>query len=232
MCIFITMRKIDVSVDQINQIIKDYIENKLSTNALNEKYKIPKKRILLILKENNVELRNSGRMFNGGRKVADKKWRDANKEHTSEKHRKWRIKNIEYRKQYIKEWRENNKERIKETKRIYEKKRKDSDPKYKLVANFRTAIYTVLKENNLKKYSSYFDTLGYSPEQLIEHLEKQFIDNMSWDNYGKWHVDHILPITSFEFETVDDNEFKKCWSLENLRPLWGPENISKSNKIL
>lgn len=228
------MKKIDISVDQVKQIIQDYLENKLSSNALHEKYKIPKKRILLILKENNIELRNSGRIYIGGVKESYKRYikKEGVKERKISISKIWQEKNKEYRKQYIKEWRENNKERVKETKRIYEKKRKDSDPKYKLVANFRTAIYTVLKENNLKKYSSYFDTLGYSPEQLIEHLEKQFIDNMSWDNYGKWHVDHILPITSFEFETVDDNEFKKCWSLENLRPLWGPENISKSNKIL
>lgn len=226
------MRKIEISEDQINEIVKLYSENKLSSNFLSEKFKIPKKRILSILKEKNIELRSSGRIFIGGKKIADKKWRDANKEYTSQKHRKWRINNIEYRKQYIKEWRENNKDKIKETKRIYEKTRKAKDPKYKLIANFRTAIYTVLKENNLTKYSSYFDTLGYKPEDLIEHLEKQFEGDMSWDNYGKWHVDHILPITSFEFETVDDTEFKKCWSLENLRPLWGIENISKSNKIL
>ena len=54
---------------------------------------------------------------------------------------------------------------------------------------------------------------------------------MSWNNYGKWHVDHIIPISSFKFESIHDVEFKKCWSLDNLQPLWGSENIIKSNKL-
>lgn len=55
---------------------------------------------------------------------------------------------------------------------------------------------------------------------------------MSWENYGKWHVDHIQPITSFKFEDTNDDDFKKCWCLNNLQPLWGYDNISKSNKML
>jgi hypothetical protein len=73
--------------------------------------------------------------------------------------------------------------------------------------------------------------VGYSAEQLKEHLEKQFKDGMNWENYGEWHVDHIKPISSFIFETCDDEQFKVCWSLENLQPMWGIENIKKGNKI-
>jgi hypothetical protein len=54
---------------------------------------------------------------------------------------------------------------------------------------------------------------------------------MTWDNYGEWHIDHIKPISSFTFETCDDEQFKECWSLENLQPMWGVENIKKGNKI-
>jgi hypothetical protein len=101
------------------------------------------------------------------------------------------------------------------------------DPKYKLGRNTRTAVYTCLKEANVSKYRSTFDTLGYTLEELMKHLENQFVDGMSWDNYGEWHVDHIRPMSSFEFESVDDPEFKVCWSLDNLQPLWGPDNLSK-----
>ena len=58
------------------------------------------------------------------------------------------------------------------------------------------------------------------------------MEGMTWENYGEWHVDHKLPITSFNFTTVFDDDFKKCWALDNLQPMWGNENISKSNKIL
>ena len=55
---------------------------------------------------------------------------------------------------------------------------------------------------------------------------------MTWDNYGEWHVDHIIPMSSFEFESVEDREFKICWSLKNLQPLWGLDNLIKGSKLL
>jgi hypothetical protein len=82
------------------------------------------------------------------------------------------------------------------------------------------------------KYGHYFDVLQYTPDELINHLEKQFKDDMTWDNYGIWHVDHKFPITSFDIQEMGDEEFMKCWSLENLQPMWGEENIRKSNKVL
>jgi hypothetical protein len=52
---------------------------------------------------------------------------------------------------------------------------------------------------------------------------------MSWSNYGKWHIGHIRPKASFEFENVDDEDFKACWSLNNLQPMWARKNIKKSD---
>ena len=122
-------------------------------------------------------------------------------------------------------------DKIRKTKRDYERNRKANDPLYKLISNFRTAIYQVLKENRVDKNQSYFDVLQYTPEQLIVHLEKQFTEGITWENYGEWHVDHKLPISSFNIQKMGDSEFMKCWSLENLQPMWGEENIRKSNKI-
>jgi len=67
-------------------------------------------------------------------------------------------------------------------------------------------------------------------------VESLFKPGMNWNNYGygknKWHVDHIRPISSFNFESTDDPEFKECWSLENLQPLWQEENLRKGAKIM
>ncbi len=82
----------------------------------------------------------------------------------------------------------------------------------------------------MDKYGHYFDILQYTPEQLITHLELQFKDTMGWNNYGEWHVDHKLPITHFNISEIGDEEFMRCWSLDNLQPMWGIENIRKSNK--
>ena len=67
----------------------------------------------------------------------------------------------------------------------------------------------------------------------MSHIESQFKEGMSWKNHGihGWHIDHIRPISSFNFESCNDPEFKECWALENLQPLWAKENLSKSNKI-
>jgi hypothetical protein len=121
-------------------------------------------------------------------------------------------------------------DKIRQIKRDYERNRKARDPIYKLISNFRTAIYQVLKESNVEKNKHYFDILQYTPEQLISHLENKFTDKMSWDNYGDWHVDHKLPITHFNIYEMGDEEFMRCWSLDNLQPMWGIENIRKSNK--
>ena len=123
-------------------------------------------------------------------------------------------------------------DKYRENKRTYEKTRKDNDPLYKLINNFRTAIYQVLKESNVQKNGHYFEILKYTPDELIVHLENQFTEGMTWDNYGQWHVDHISPISLHNINEIGDDEFMKCWSLSNLQPLWADENIRKSNKVL
>lgn len=225
------MKKIKPTTEELNKILKMYNEELLGSQTISEKTGISKPTILRILKENGVVMGPSGRRFIGGKKIADKKWRDSNKEHLSLKHKNWSEKNREHLFEYHKKWRTENIDKWRKTKRDYEKNRKDSDPLYKLISNFRTAIYTVLKESNVDKYGHYFDILQYTPEELINHLEKQFKDDMTWDNYGIWHVDHKLPITSFDIQEMGDEEFMRCWSLDNLQPMWGEENIRKSNKL-
>lgn len=64
--------------------------------------------------------------------------------------------------------------------------------------------------------------------ELKSHLESLFTEGMSWDNYGKWHIDHIKPCSLFNHEIKSD--FIECWSLKNLQPLWASENIKKGDK--
>ena len=226
------MKKIELTESQVSEIIKLYTEDLLGSPTISEKLKIHKTIILNTLRDNGIVLGPSGRRNIGGKKVADKKWRDNNKEYLANKSKTWYEQNKEHRKEYHKKWRTDNIDKWRQTKRNYERNRKSIDPLYKLISNFRTAIYQVLKESNVEKNRHYFDILQYTPEELIIHLESQFKDTMSWDNYGEWHVDHKLPITSFNIEEMGDKEFMKCWALENLQPMWGEDNIRKSNKIL
>lgn len=79
-----------------------------------------------------------------------------------------------------------------------------------------------------------WDILDYTLINLKEHLESLFKNGMSWSNYGLhgWHIDHIRPISSFNFVSTEDEQFKQCWMLSNLQPLWAFDNLSKFNKII
>jgi len=225
------MKKYVPTEKELSIILKMYNEELLGSQTISEKTGISKPTILRILKENGVKLGPSGRRFIGGKKIADKKYRNKNIEKLYENHKKWYEENKDKWKEYIKDYREKNADKIREIKRTYEKTRKHNDPIYKLINNFRTAIYQVLKESNVQKNGHYFEILKYSPDELITHLEEQFTGEMSWDNYGIWHVDHIRPISSFNIQEIGDESFMECWSLKNLQPLWGDENIRKSNKM-
>ena len=87
-----------------------------------------------------------------------------------------------------------------------------------------------LKTKNMQSNSGTFKMLGCTPDELRLHLEKQFIDNMSWDNYGRygWHIDHIIPISSAKTE----EEVYKLAHYTNLQPLWAKDNYYKGDKIL
>lgn len=226
------MKKIIPTEEEIKQIKIMFVDEFKGLREISEKIGWSTFTISRILKENGVFIKGSGRKFLGGKKVADKKYRQKNKERLDEYTRIWYEQNKERRKEYLKEYREKNIDKIREVKRNYERTRKANDPLYKLISNFRTAIYQVLKENNVDKNGHYFDILKYTPEELISHLENQFKDGMTWDNYGEWHVDHSKPISVFNIKEIGDSEFMKCWSLSNLQPMWGDENIRKSNKII
>ena len=115
-------------------------------------------------------------------------------------------------------------------KRYYNKeKQKNRYHNNKVTFNFSRRMRKSL--NGIKESKSWESLVNYKLEDLKEHLEKQFKDGMSWDNYGEWHIDHIIPVSNFIIESVESEEFKKCWELNNLQPLWADENIKKSNKM-
>ena len=72
--------------------------------------------------------------------------------------------------------------------------------------------------------------MGYSLNDLVTHLERQIAPGMTWANYGKWHIDHVRPVSSFSYVVETDPAFRECWALANLRPLWAKANIIKGGK--
>jgi len=114
-----------------------------------------------------------------------------------------------------------------------------TDHYYRLRDLASSSIRGALKRNGGSKNGvRTFDKLPYTLRQLKEHLENQFEDWMTWDNHGMyepnkrtWHIDHIIPHSSFLYDSLDHPDFQKCWALNNLRPLCSLKNIQKGNKI-
>lgn len=163
-------------------------------------------------------------------KVREKtrRWMETNAERKRETNRAWKLRNADKAKQQNRDWWATNKKRACE----YTAQRR-STPRGAIEASIRSGIYSRLsREAGRKGKAKTFDLLGYSVEELVAHLERQFLKGMSWGNYGEWHVDHIVPVSSFNYETFQDSEFRACWAITNLRPMWGKDNYAKGAKRL
>ena len=102
-------------------------------------------------------------------------------------------------------------------------------PHGRLSMRMRVAIGKALKGSKLnRKWSA---LVGYDATALKKHIEGRFLPGMGWDNYGQWHIDHITPKSKFNYNSADDPDFKKCWALSNLQPLWAEDNLRKNNKL-
>ncbi len=151
------------------------------------------------------------------KKEYDKKYRIKNKDKIDNRIKNYTIKNkkkISIRKL---EWSRKNKNRINENIR----KRKNSEPIFKLKVLFRTKLNKILK---VKKNKT-FEIIGCSPNELKIHLESQFKNGMTWQNHGHygWHIDHIIPLSTGKTY----NELIKLSHYTNLQPLWWYENLEK-----
>lgn len=113
----------------------------------------------------------------------------------------------------------------------YNRKRRKNDPRFRLRHNVSKTIGKALKKKTgVPQTGSKWAALNYQPEDLVQHFEAHFYPDMSWDNYGRvWVIDHVIPDSWFEYESIDDLGFKQSWAIDNLRPCYKEENESKSN---
>lgn len=105
-----------------------------------------------------------------------------------------------------------------------------SDPVARLHQNVSRAIRSSLSYGT-KRRKKWESLVGYTTLDLKQHLEKQFKPGMTWENYGEWHIDHIIPVAVFNFGSYEHEDFKRCWALKNLQPMWAKENISKGARL-
>jgi hypothetical protein len=174
-----------------------------------------------------------------------------NKEKIDKSQLNFRIKNRERLKEYAKKYREENPEKAKESskksktkhkekvlkiKQKYQEYKSKTDPVWKMRRSISRDISKKIKKNK----NSFLNFLNYSINDLKNHLEKQFEPWMNWENRGTynpntwkdddlstwtWNIDHIIPHSLFNYTSLEDEDFKKCWSLDNLRPYSAKQNI-------
>jgi hypothetical protein len=150
-------------------------------------------------------------------------YKENNKEVIAERKKRWRDNNPDYNKQYY----EANKDRIRKKKAEYDKQKRETDPMYKLRKNLRTRLYHALKGQ--ARNGSAVRDMGCTVEELRKHLESEWQEGMSWDNYGEWHIDHVVPLSRFNLS--DRTELLRACHYTNLQPLWAKENILKKDMV-
>ncbi len=116
-----------------------------------------------------------------------------------------------------------NKEIVLEKQLKRQKERLKTDAEFHIRRKLRNRLYCALKRKAWKKDTKFADYIGCTLEHLKTHLESKFTDGMSWENKGKWHIDHIIPLDSAQ--TVE--ELYKLCHYTNLQPLWAIDNIKK-----
>ena len=109
--------------------------------------------------------------------------------------------------------------------------RRRTDISFNLACRMKSLMHTSLRST--KNGSKWEDLAGYSVDKLKKHLEKQFIDGMTWERFlnGEIHIDHKILVSVFNFSSPDDADFKRCYALKNLQPMWGIENLKKGNNL-
>jgi hypothetical protein len=145
------------------------------------------------------------------------------------------------RKIYLTSYYELNGDKLRATQKEYQNKKYYSDPAYRLRKIISGSVSKSLKSRKiLKNKKSYLKYLPYSTKELKQHLENQFEPWMTWDNQGTynhktwkdedkstwvWNIDHIIPHSIFQYTSMEDQSFKECWALSNLRPYSAKQNI-------
>lgn len=223
---------------------------KLSIQQSNKKYREKHKdkirAYLMLWREKNRESIKAYKKANRERfYIKNKEWNKNNRDKLLNYKKRWYKKHRQEILNYHKEYYKNNKEvillkmskyakskrkKLTEYQSEYRKRRELQDPIYLLRRRLRTRARIAFTRKGLIKNDSFSVLLGCSYEEVRKYLEKQFLEGMSWENYGKWHIDHIKPLKLFNLSLLEEQ--KKAFNYTNLQPLWAIDNLKKGIKYM
>jgi hypothetical protein len=214
--------------------------------SIKEKRKIYKKQYDKENEEENKAKRKAKYQENKEqRQLASKEYYFINKDKIAIKKHEYYENNKDEIIENVKIYARNNKDKLRIYRQKYDNNKRANDPSFKIKCAISANINFHIKKNGgSKQRKSCLDFLPYSMEELIQHLVKQFqlpgnewmtienhgiYDLETWDDNDpqtwKWHLDHIIPQSDLPYSSMEDENFKKCWALENLRPYSAKQNI-------
>lgn len=166
-------------------------------------------------------------------------WAEENREKSRQIKSAWKKRNPEIVRRHAREGARRNSEKVAARKKIYreanphvareyQRKRRAENVNQRVNDAMGNRFRDVLRSN--KGGRSWKHLAGYDVHQLKARLESLFLEGMTWENYGEWHIDHIRPVASFDFSVDLIQTVRACWALSNLQPLWALDNIKKGKK--
>lgn len=105
------------------------------------------------------------------------------------------------------------------------KHKMNTDINFRLVKRLRKRMKSAI--NGSIRLDRTMKMIGCTISEFRNHIEAQFTDGMTWENYGfnGWHIDHIIPCSEYNLERTEN--VYKCFHYTNLQPLWCMDNWSK-----
>ena len=214
MCIFICMKRCTKCEDDRELI--NFPKNNRYKSGYNSICKICMNDINKIYRDDNIENIKKNRKEHYQRNI--EKMRKEKKEYYAKNKSKKSLYDVEYRK--------NNSDKIKQYKKEWETLNKDN-PLFRIKRNLRRRVHHALEDN--KKSDATFELIGCTPDFFKDYITNLMLEGMSWDNYGEWHIDHIIPC--FTFDLSNPEQQKLCFHYTNQRPLWKKDNLSRPRNI-
>ena len=128
-----------------------------------------------------------------------------------------------------KDYYESNKEKLIKQNVVRQRERYSESIEFKASVAARNMLKRVLRQGGRKKHGGSYEMLGYSREDLMDRMESLFSIDMSWENYGDWHIDHIKPVSWFIKNGITNPA--EINALDNLQPLWAQDNYKKGDSV-
>jgi hypothetical protein len=206
-----------------NNSKKNYQRNKEEYKEQSKRYcqEFPEKRKATV-KACNIKHKKT-------REVYQTKYLADNRESIIAYRKEYNQQNRDHKRQYAREYSKKNRQKLNKIQREYTNERYKNDPVFRVTKLLRGRLYKIMFDLNIKKCGSTLKLLGCSFKKATNYLKYKFLPGMTHENYGEWHIDHIQPCASFNL--IDPKEQQKCFHWTNLQPLWGPDNLSKSDKL-